>query len=185
MKTIRDLLTHEQRRTLRKMKTVDILTKQILYAGLEGVVGANEFVYQFRTDLNLYGMYEALLYVEGYETDGVKSGYKQGTAQKAALSALGITEFTSDTPVPKQPAPFTVGAVVQHTAQLQAKRKTVTITEDRFIEATEGYEGWCIVCQDFTTDSCEPDACCRKCDNCGQETVYGAEEALMQGNITF
>jgi Zn finger protein HypA/HybF involved in hydrogenase expression len=43
--------------------------------------------------------------------------------------------------------------------------------------------GYCSACEDFTTDSVEPDAQEYTCDVCGQDTVYGAEQALLIGLI--
>lgn len=59
------------------------------------------------------------------------------------------------------------------------------MTEERFIEAQEGNEGYCTQCREFTTDSCEPDARGYVCDECGEKSVFGAEEALMMGLIEF
>ena len=56
-----------------------------------------------------------------------------------------------------------------------------TVSEGRYHEATESYEGWCKDCGKFTTDECEPDVRKRKCDECGAMKVYGAEEALLMG----
>lgn len=50
--------------------------------------------------------------------------------------------------------------------------------------AIEENLGWCVNCQGFTTDSCEPDARRYTCEECGKKTVYGAEEALMMGAIS-
>lgn len=46
--------------------------------------------------------------------------------------------------------------------------------------AVSNYEGWCSECNEFTTGSCEPDASERECDACGENTVTGAEMALVQ-----
>jgi len=48
-------------------------------------------------------------------------------------------------------------------------------------EAIESYQGWCTNCQAFTHDSAEPDAREYECPDCGQRTVFGAEEALIMG----
>ena len=61
----------------------------------------------------------------------------------------------------------------------------ICISEDRFSEATENYEGFCTVCNDFTTGQCEPDARKYHCESCENDTVYGAEEALIMGLISF
>lgn len=48
-------------------------------------------------------------------------------------------------------------------------------------QAIEDHMGWCTVCKDFTTDSCEPDARKYQCEVCRDFTVYGAEEAILMG----
>jgi len=50
-----------------------------------------------------------------------------------------------------------------------------------FEQACEEYEGYCTACQAFTRGECEPDARKYECPDCGQRTVYGAEEAMMMG----
>lgn len=59
------------------------------------------------------------------------------------------------------------------------------ISESRYLEADDSNEGWCTECQDFTHDSCEPDARQHECPICEQPTVFGAAEALLQGLITI
>lgn len=58
-------------------------------------------------------------------------------------------------------------------------------TEARYREACENYEGWCKTCCDFTTMEVEPDAEDYECDQCGEHTVVGAEDALMLELIEF
>ena len=59
------------------------------------------------------------------------------------------------------------------------------IDESDYTEADESMEGWCTECAAFTTGCCEPDARRYKCDECGQRTVYGAQEALLMGMFAF
>jgi len=61
----------------------------------------------------------------------------------------------------------------------------IIVNESDYQDAQESNMGFCTFCKAFTTDSCEPDARRYKCDVCGYPTVYGAEEALLQGMITF
>lgn len=63
--------------------------------------------------------------------------------------------------------------------------KPAEITEARYTEATDGYEGWCTVCRDFTRDQTEPDAHDYDCPVCDNKTVVGAEDALIMGLFTF
>lgn len=58
-----------------------------------------------------------------------------------------------------------------------AKRLTLEDIE----EAIESNQGWCTSCKAFTNYGVEPDAAQYECEDCGQRTVYGAEEALLMG----
>lgn len=53
------------------------------------------------------------------------------------------------------------------------------------MEAAEGYIGWCTTCSGFTRECTEPDAQDYDCPVCGENTVVGAEDALVMGLITF
>ena len=59
------------------------------------------------------------------------------------------------------------------------------ISQADYEEATELYRGFCTVCEAFTRDETEPDAHGYDCPNCGQSTVVGAEDALLEGLIEF
>lgn len=59
------------------------------------------------------------------------------------------------------------------------------INESDYVDATESYQGWCRSCKAFTHDSAEPDARNYECPECGKREVFGAEEALLMGLITF
>lgn len=59
----------------------------------------------------------------------------------------------------------------------------VAVEEHEYHEACDSYMGWCTCCQDFTRGCTEPDACNYDCEECGENTVFGAEEALLQGLI--
>lgn len=72
---IKEIVTDEQRKQLRKIKTPPSDTKNLVYVGcLAGPMMAS----QFNEDCRVYGLWEALLYVEGYEAQGQ---YKAGTAE--------------------------------------------------------------------------------------------------------
>jgi len=60
---------------------------------------------------------------------------------------------------------------------------TATLTMAAYREYREGYVGYCTTCCDWTHESAEPDAREYECPVCEQPSVYGAEEALMQGFI--
>lgn len=66
---------------------------------------------------------------------------------------------------------------------LKAKRQSVPVSQDEYLEATESYMGWCPDCAAFTRDSTEPDAHGYDCPECNGRRVVGAEDALLRGLI--
>lgn len=75
--SLRDTITPAQKLLLKSMKTVPEPVKVAVYDGCNNTGAAS----QFHTDVGLYGMYEALLYVESYEGNGY---FVKGTAERAA-----------------------------------------------------------------------------------------------------
>lgn len=65
-----------------------------------------------------------------------------------------------------------------------AKKATVVSKAD-FIDAQEDNMGFCLVCKEFTRDCTEPDACYYDCPECENDSVFGAEQSLLEGLITF
>lgn len=61
----------------------------------------------------------------------------------------------------------------------------IAIPYEDYAEASESNQGWCTFCKSFTNDFAEPDAQNYTCDVCGNPTVFGAEQALLTGLITF
>lgn len=55
------------------------------------------------------------------------------------------------------------------------------ISEARYLEAEDSYEGWCTSCEDFTRDMTEPDAEGYDCPCCHGMTVVGTMNALLMG----
>lgn len=60
-----------------------------------------------------------------------------------------------------------------------------SITMGRVMAAVENRDGWdnpgfCLACGE-DADSCEPDARNYRCECCGEEQVFGAEEVMMMG----
>ena len=53
------------------------------------------------------------------------------------------------------------------------------ISYERYKEACGSYEGWCEDCKDFTRTGTEPDAEGYECPECSQNTVMGAENAMI------
>lgn len=80
------VISQKQKQKLRKLKTVTSAVKAVVYGGnLAGPAMAS----QFNSDVRLYGMYEALLYVHNYEKE---NHYKPGTASEAINAALTVDE---------------------------------------------------------------------------------------------
>jgi hypothetical protein len=81
--SIRNTTSEEDKKRLRKIKILPDRVKVVLTQGaIKSPVGV---LTQFHRDLFLYGMWEALLYVEGYEREFY---YAEGTAKKAVEAAL-------------------------------------------------------------------------------------------------
>jgi hypothetical protein len=62
---------------------------------------------------------------------------------------------------------------------------SVAVSESEFANQVETNGGFCTTCKEFTANCCEPDARRRRCEVCGKNTVYGAEEALLRGFVGF
>lgn len=84
---LRTIATNDQIKSLRKVKTLPLPVKAAVYRGNKGGPACTV---QFNKDVQLYGLWEALLYVEGYEAEGY---FEPGTAKSgfdAAISHLGV-----------------------------------------------------------------------------------------------
>jgi hypothetical protein len=53
-----------------------------------------------------------------------------------------------------------------------------------FQDMCEEDMGYCIFCHEFTNSGVEPDAENYTCESCNNETVFGAEQALIMGLLT-
>jgi len=62
--------------------------------------------------------------------------------------------------------------------------KRFSLTEDDMQESMfgESSEGICIACGS-TQGGCEPDARKYRCEACGENTVFGFEQALLEGLV--
>ena len=59
------------------------------------------------------------------------------------------------------------------------------IKDALYFKASEEYQGYCTFCDELTRGETEPDARGYECPKCGNFTVMGLEEALMQDKIEF
>ncbi len=57
------------------------------------------------------------------------------------------------------------------------------ITFDEFFGEKDEYAGLCLACNEITTYGVEPDGRRRECEQCGEPTVFGLEEAMIMGEI--
>ena len=62
--------------------------------------------------------------------------------------------------------------------------RPVMTTDEMSRAMFDGGQGFCLSCG-LETDGVEPDARRYRCDGCGFFKVYGLEELLMMGLITF
>lgn len=59
----------------------------------------------------------------------------------------------------------------------------IEIENWEYEDAVADGAGWCSCCNDFVNYGVEPDARNYICEDCGNDTVYGIEEAIVQGMI--
>ena len=64
----------------------------------------------------------------------------------------------------------------------QDQKPPITFTMEEILEADDQQCGFCISCGS-EQDCCEPDAREYKCEECGQRSVYGAEELVVMGRV--
>lgn len=58
------------------------------------------------------------------------------------------------------------------------------MTEEEFSSMNEDYSGLCVFCGEEASNV-EPDAHTYECEDCGKRGVYGMEELLIKGLISF
>lgn len=63
------------------------------------------------------------------------------------------------------------------------KEETKTISEEEYLQHTQDDDGYCTSCGEFSMGGCEPDARGYECPSCGEHTLMGTEEALMEGSL--
>lgn len=56
---------------------------------------------------------------------------------------------------------------------------------EEYQEACDSYTGWCTTCEQFTRECTEPDAEGYDCPVCKENTVMGAEQALISMEISI
>ena len=62
--------------------------------------------------------------------------------------------------------------------------KPIHLTDDAYANLAENYGGFCVACGDEAY-GVEPDARRYRCESCGANAVFGAEELLIRGVIQF
>lgn len=84
-KDIRETTPPHIKATMRRVKELPDKIKAVVYHGAKNP----KATMQFNEDIRLYGLWEAILYVQGYEEDDF---YVEGTAEKAM--AVAVEYFT-------------------------------------------------------------------------------------------
>ena len=59
----------------------------------------------------------------------------------------------------------------------------VEMTSDEYLDHEDNLDGLCLNCLEWTDGGCEGDAREYECDSCGARKVYGAQEAMLMGEI--
>jgi hypothetical protein len=59
-----------------------------------------------------------------------------------------------------------------------------TISVEEYEQLREEYYGICVNCGEYE-DGCEPDLKDGECEYCGRNSVFGIEEALLDGKIVI
>lgn len=67
-------------------------------------------------------------------------------------------------------------------AEKHAASTVVSLAE--YEDAANDYIGWCRTCNYFTRPCTEPDADNYDCPECGEDTVMGAEQAMLEGVVS-
>ncbi len=60
----------------------------------------------------------------------------------------------------------------------------ITVSEDTLRELEDEESGICVLCGEIAANV-EPDAAGYECCNCGEMTVYGSEELVIRGLVSF
>lgn len=60
---------------------------------------------------------------------------------------------------------------------------SIRLTPEELQGHIDGYDGFCLSCEQWTVGGVEPDADQYHCDLCGEDAVMGAEEAMLTENI--
>ena len=60
----------------------------------------------------------------------------------------------------------------------------IVVSEEEYLRMVDECGGWCLACGSEVF-GIEPDARRYKCEECGAEEVYGAEELLIRGELVF
>jgi len=66
----------------------------------------------------------------------------------------------------------------------KARRKAQSMTQEDFMEGQDDCMGICLCCGE-TQYGCEPDAREYECESCEEESVFGYEQALIEGMLSF
>lgn len=65
------------------------------------------------------------------------------------------------------------------------EKKSLAVSVDFYHEMSDSYQGYCTNCGEFTRDMTEPDARDYDCPQCDENTVMGADEAMLEGLLVI
>ncbi len=74
---------------------------------------------------------------------------------------------------------------VPYTTRSGVTQYKVRINESAFRHDSDNGVGWCLACGKVPDTYCEPDARKYECSECHALKVYGLEELLIMGLVTF
>ena len=63
------------------------------------------------------------------------------------------------------------------------EKRGVPVPASQYQAALRDHVGWCVLCEDFTRETTEPDAEDYDCPECRRRKVVGGELALLRGDI--
>ena len=75
-------------------------------------------------------------------------------------------------------------AVLDQSTKKGTRYHRFTMPEREFLELTDSLSGLCVYCATLA-EMADPDTRAAHCPDCGKSGVYGAEELLLRGLISF
>jgi hypothetical protein len=99
---------------------------------------------------------------------------------RCAVRVQRVSAFVDGAVIPACPECAEIG---QPKTVGTSRPEIVRMPWEEFEAAAEAFEGFCTTCNEITNSGVEPDASRYECESCGNRTVYGMAEALLNGSI--